>query len=260
LEITETIQAGLMEIKNNWLAYLMALTVVSSLAMAMLQAVKEMTRVRLNYNRRKLGAWLLKRAKLSTTEERCQLAAGAEAELRRLASDSDVFAFYGGDIASLCAQFSAAATILLDYPSLNPELFRMLTVYGTESDVRLLLESKPAPPVPLVPTQQYEKAELVKAAEDRQTLIDARNRVRHQLTQSIASFQTEAGSRWERLMKIWSWVISAALTFTLGALGGQLGGNNALMHAAELLLAAGISGFLAPIARDLVVAIQNLRD
>ena len=259
MDITTAVPAALTKISHDKLSYLMALTAISSLSMAFLQAVKEMTPVRMNYNRRRLGLWLAARARQVTDTQPEELAARAERELRRLASDGDEFALYGGDVATLCTQFSAAATILLDYPPLNSELFRMLTVYGTKADVILLLKNRPVPPVPLVPTQQYDKAELVKASESRQSLIDARNRVRHQLTQSIASFQLEAGSRWERLMKIWAWVLSTVLTVGLGAAAGKVGGEDWLIRVVALLLVAGVSGFLAPIARDLVVALQNLR-
>jgi len=260
MDFFSAIHDGLININQHLLAYLMDLCVIGSLAMALLQAVKEMGTLRQDYNRKHLLVWLGRRSSLvkPAPPDPADYLNDAEEELLRIATDRDQYAFYGGDVAAMCTQFSGAATVLLDYPELSPQLFHLLTVNSEEEDVKLLLSAKPLPPMPILPNQTVTHAELKQAALERQALIDARNRIRHQLIQSISSFQSAVSARWERTMKLWAWLLSLLLTFLAGSLAGLLSGNHAAAHLLGLLLASAISGFLAPIARDLVAALEGL--
>jgi hypothetical protein len=260
MDFFSAIHNGLVNINQYALAYLMDLCVISALAMAILQSVKEISTLREDYNRKHFLVWLGRRSSFVTPapQNPATYSNDAEGELLRIATDRDQYAFYGGDVAAMCAQFSGAATVLLDYPELSPQLFYLLTINGEPNDVNLLLSAKPLPPMPILANQTLTYAQLKQAALDRQALIDARNRIRHQLTQSISSFQSTVSARWERTMKFWAWLISLLLTFLAGALAGLLTGNDAGAHIVLLFLASAISGFLAPIARDLVAALEGL--
>jgi hypothetical protein len=260
MDFLSAIHDGLLNINHDALPYLLDLCVISALAMAILQAAKEISTVREDYNRRHFLTWLDRRSSLVKPAPRRpdEYLNKAEGELLRIATDRDQFAFYGGDAATMCAQFSGAASVLLDYPELSPQLFHLLTVNSEERDVEMLMRAKPLPPMPVLPNQALTYAELKQAALERQALIDARNRIRHQLSQSISSFQSTVSARWERTMKFWAWFLSLLLTFLAGSLAGFLTGRDTASHVVILFIASAISGFLAPIARDLVAALEGL--
>jgi hypothetical protein len=253
--IGDLIGSGLAKASNEFTAYLVALGVISALTMALLQAVKELTPLRARYNRWRLRKWLEARA----VDEHRKIADAAEKELLRLATDGDAFAFYSAELDSLSGQFSSAAQLVMDYPRQNEDLFRLLALNATEADVKLLLKDALPHPVPLAALEQQTPGEMKAAAEKRQEIIDARNRVRHQITQSIASFQMTAASRWQMGFKVASWVVSTILVGVAIGLATPPAGTTSTNSPGVLIATAAFSGFLAPVARDLLVALQNLR-
>ena len=79
------------------------------------------------------------------------------------------------------------------------------------------------------------------------------------IQRNVDAFQIRVGYRWQWWMKTVSLAVSFLLSFA-GLLlfwkhGSLHGANRALMA----LLIAVLSGFLAPVARDLVAAVQSLR-
>jgi hypothetical protein len=259
MNIGQMLKAGLDSASTQFTAYLVALVVISSLTMALLQAAKEMTPLRRVYNRRRLQAWLGARA--LKVHHGTHNAAEAETELLRLATDGDANAFFNAELEALCSQFSSAAMVVMDAPSLNQEseaLFRLLTVNAPGEDVKLLLRAKLPNPLSAYALEKQTVAEITDAADRRQTLIDARNRVRHQITQSISSFQISTGAHWQLGLKWASWILSTLLVIAMLALAtGNV--KSAFERPGMLLFTAGFSGFLAPIARDLLAALQKLR-
>lgn len=252
------ITSGLKQAFTSFSGYLLAIGVIGGLTMSLLQTFKDLTPWRARFNRDELRAWLQERA---LTLQQCRQGHGisdvngAELELLRLATDNDYSAFYGAELESLAAQFSGAALLVLDYPRLSGELYRLLTVHATKEDADLLLQDHaPFVPIPGLVERQYTVDQLTESAKKRHKLTETRNRIRHQVTQSIASFQVSASSKWQRKLKIWSWIVSAALTMTAYFLSGE--SKDKIGWA---LLLSAIAGFLAPIARDVLAALQRLR-
>ena len=209
--------------------------------------------------RRKLREWLA--ARVITQYKDCEdgkvskCVDAAELELLRLATDKDATAFYGADLDALCTRFSGAALLVLDYPKLSLELYLLLTIHAKHQDAELLLRDyKPVIPIPGLAEKQYTVVELTTSAEERYKITETRNRNRHQVTQSIASFQTSASAQWQRKLKLWSWGVSAGLTM-IAFLMSDVSWN----QIGWLMLLSVTSGFLAPIARDLLAALQQLR-
>jgi len=257
IDLGANIETGLNYASHSFSGYLLAVGVIGGLTMALLQAAKDLTGWRARFNRDRLREWLQARVRVLNPDatDQAHFVDQAELELLRLATDRDADAFYGAELEALAAQFSGAALLVLDYPRLNSELFRLLTVHATTQDVDTLLqEYKPVIPIPGIAVQQYSAEKLTAEAETRHKLTETRNRIRHQVTQSISSFQVSAAARWQRRLKGYAWLTSTALTF-IAFLFSDVGWR----QAGWLLLLSAVSGFLAPIARDLLAALQRLR-
>src|SRR5690348_4000316 len=99
MDFGRLITGGLDYASRSFSGYLLAIGVIGGLTMALLQAAKELTNWRKNFNRRKLHEWLS--ARLVTLGQHGdgsklqQCVDEAEGELLRLATDRDVDAFYG---------------------------------------------------------------------------------------------------------------------------------------------------------------------
>ncbi len=164
----------------------------------------------------------------------------AEDDLIRLATAGDRAAFYDLAIEQMCGQMNAAAQVILEYPADHSDLLRCLAALAEKQDLDALL----APPSGEAGTAKT------------QMQVDARTRVIHQVQRSIDGFQISAGFRWKWILQ----VLSFAISFTLIFIGFSI-------HAGELkpeqvgsyMFAGLLGGFLAPVARDLVAALQKLR-
>lgn len=268
----------LQDASQRFTSYLLALVALSGLTMALIQAVKDLTSVRAVYNRRKLLQWMNTRASACTPAEvadgadtygfqaggklteglggECVSVAQAEDQLVELATDRDRYAFYSAELEKLSTQFVGAAQLVLDYPSNYTALFKLLACYSSQEDVAILLKESMPPAMPMSLERDHNPEDVRKLAAQRQKIIDARTRVHHQITQSIASFQMSAGARWQFWLRIASLVVSILLVF------GLLWFWSALREAntAGIIMTSVVAGLLAPVARDILAALQNLRD
>lgn len=256
-----------------------AMAAVGTLAMALIQAAKDIFGVRRWFQARYLSRWLEAKAKsfqaraqtfapLQTYAEKAGqtrasaelLDAGdifavdgkqAEADLIRLATSADRRAFYELPIEQLAGQMNAAVQAALDYPLAHRDLLWCLAHLAAPDDIVAVL----APPREFLDQEREKLSESEKRIVD--NFVAARNRVTHQVQRAIDGLQIAAGAAWKRQMQLWSMGVSAAL------------GAAALFVATRrleigpsvwmLLMTGVLAGLLAPVARDLVAALQSLR-
>jgi hypothetical protein len=88
--------------------------------------------------------------------------------------------------------------------------------------------------------------------------VDARTRITHQFQRAVDGFQIRTSFRWKWWLQLLSLALSGALTAFAMALSLPTG-RHTLGTAGAIGLGALLSGFLAPVARDLTAAIQRLR-
>lgn len=227
-----------------------ALAAVGIVTMALIQTVKDAAPVRRWFQRRWVRNWLARQwAKDRPTQAPPDGADKAGADLVRLATGGDDKALFDLPIEQLCAQMNAASLIVLDYPWRHAELLHCLAAGVNPDDVRALIAARVI----------AEKPRSQQTAEDQKTLLDIadpRNRVAHQIQRNIDALQIAAGFRWKLGMQIASIVISAGLVVT----GLQLYGVATPVRNTPFYILAGVlSGFVAPVARDLVATLQQLR-
>ncbi|TAL17856.1 hypothetical protein EPN96_03625 [bacterium] len=229
----------------------MAMAAVGVLSMALIQTAKDILPLRRIFQTWKVREWLgnetgpyrleLELFRSNATQSKDSLRGDnflkiAEKDLLKLSTAGDPMALYSLPIEQLCGQLNAAAQVVLDYPWEYPELLGCLSTHARIDDMRLLWR-QPSPDNPK-PTQEQ---------------VDARTRVAHQVQRSIDGLQIAASSQWQYGLQVSSFVISFLICY-IGIL--SVNGNNNLATAVVFGLAG---GFFAPVARDLLASLQQMR-
>ncbi len=228
-----------------------ALAAVGVISMAFLQTVKDVLPLRRWFQAAWVRGWLRAQATQSPaiTTAGAVNAGTAEADLVRLATSGDRNALYDLAIEQVTGQMNAAAQMVLDFPWRNPHLFRCLAAQADVDDIRRLLDARPPERGPRPAT----------SAEDKAALIDARNRVTHQVQRSLDGLMISAGFRWKLYLQVASIVLSGLIVWAGLMLFVREPIEVFVRHLPLYLALAVLGGFLAPVARDLVAALQQLR-
>jgi hypothetical protein len=251
METLKSISEGITGLSGTALTFAGALAIAGTLAMAILQIIKELTPVRGAYQHRWLEVWFVARAKKFTVEaveagpdvipssHLPVSAAKAQATLVELATGGEVNAFYDLPIEQVVAQMNAAAQITLEYPHVHFPLLAVLSQGAAIGDVARVVARAEAG------TREPEPVAL-----------DARNRVGHRIQRNLDGIQIALGSRW----KLWMQVVSITLTVLFVELGILTNVKNYTKTTLVVGVVLGIvGGYLAPVTRDVVAALQSIR-
>lgn len=219
------------------LSIALVLAAAGSMAMAILQIIKEITPIRQWFHRAKLLGWIRVRQGDETVLD----------GLVELATGGDAKAFFDLAAEQLVGQINAASQIAVDYPHQHERLLRVLAAGASEADFDMVIGNGGK-----VPADSSIAADF----------HDARNRIGHRIQRNLDGLQISVSARWRWWMQTVSIVITAALIQV--ALVAALQRNNIeygwFSWTMLLSLLLGIAGgYLAPIARDLVAALQNMR-
>jgi hypothetical protein len=239
--IGDAIQAFFKSADGHWLSYVTALSIIGGVTMALLQTIKDLFPVREKFQKYRLRKWMEEGAEEAREkfDNPNVSAAAALTDLVTLAVDGDDNAFYDLQIEQLCGQFTAALQIVLEFPPSHVHLLAVTASKASSLDLNMILRPPPVPPTP--------------------EFLDARNRVTHQCQRAIDAFQISAGFRWKFYMQLTSLFLSIALTWialdnkAIPWIDGKP--NNTF----TILFTAVVSGFLAPVAKDLLAVLQKAR-
>jgi len=225
-----------------------AMAAVGVLSMAIIQAVKDTTPIRSAFQKRFLREWLRRRSVLRFSSKGIsglrqppaeRNLSEVERDLIRLATGGDDAAFYDLPVEQMCGQISAASQLVLEYPRRHEPLFRLLAAQARKEDVDALLSPPPAETDPTVSDYR-----------------DARNRVTHHIQRSIDALQIALTFRWKFYLQL----LSFGTSFLIAALGiFMISDESAMAKIITAGIVGVVAGFVAPIARDLVAALQQLR-
>ena len=271
----KAIQALLQAVSDNAYHFFTAIAAVGVLSMAIIQTIKDMLPVRNWFQQFFVRRWIQQKANDSRnatvpwleggglewfmqeekrTDPRADTAkfrsgpdwAVAERDLFRLATDGDDKALYDLPIEQLCGQINAAAQVVLDRPSDHPDLILCLASVADPVDIARVM----FPPAEAKAARPLDEDE---ARRRHDSFVDARTRVTHQVQRAIDALQITAGFRWKFGLQ----VISIVMSGVIAAIGVW---KFAHVHSVLTVLLIGVmGGFLAPVARDLVAALQQLR-
>jgi hypothetical protein len=218
-------------------SYVLALSIIGGVTMALLQTMKDLFPVRQWFQRYALQKWMNEgeaeaRTKLKNT---AISAVNAEADLLTLAVDGDAGALYDLQIEQLCGQFTAAIQIVLEFPDSHLDLLAITASESSPDDIKTLMQPLPSPPTP--------------------QFVDARTRITHQCQRAIDAFQISVGFRWKWILQLASFALSALLAWIALYYGGSAVHPNVV----SVTFSAVLAGFLAPVAKDLLAVLQKAR-
>lgn len=254
-QIAKAITDFTSSISNHFISFLGAMAGVGILSMAVIQAIKDTFPVRRVFQRQWLKHWLeCKTAEAAGKGSEFGVnPTNAENDLMRLATDDNGNAFYDLPIEQLCGQYNAAIQVALDYPKQHRDLLIATAALASADDLLLVLNPPDAAKLRLNMADPNLSPQLL---DERQRFIDARTRVTHQVQRAIDSIQISAGFRW----KFWLQIASFGLSALIAGLGVAIFFNPGKEGGFITVIVTGVmGGFLAPVARDLVAALQQLR-
>lgn len=252
LNSINAITTGIAGFSGTALVLAGALAIAGTLAMAILQVIKELTPVRAGYQRRWLERWFRARAQNFTvnatkTDSREAFkkylpinAEEAQRSLVGLATGGEADAFYDLPIEQVVAQMNAAAQIALEYPKIH---FPLLAVLSEGADIRDVARIAASP-------------EATSRKTPEPGFLDARNRVGNRIQRNLDGIQIAFGNRWRRLLQLTA--IGLTIVFIELAIFTKVDNYGLLTFVVGVALGV-VGGYLAPVTRDLVAALQNLR-
>jgi hypothetical protein len=258
VDVNPILQRGVQGASESIIAFVTAVAGVGTLSMALIQAVKDMFPIRRLFHRSRMRRWLrglgsggpLPGIDYLEISARPPSYDDAEHELITLATAGNSAAFYDLPIEQLCGQMNAAVAVALDYPHRYPGLVSCLGALADPRDVGLAF----APP-PAARGSREMLSPNEAAAVD--AFVDARNRLNHVVQRAIDGFQIATGFQWKWLLQLVSIILSGAIATTAY---GLYGASRGFWQGAGVFFVTGVlGGFLAPVARDLVAALQSLR-
>jgi hypothetical protein len=230
-----------------------ALAGVGILVMAIIQIVKDVFPVRAIYQRWWLGTyWLKPGVEHARATYRDEMVEGSTyREIRKrlidLAAGGDAGALFSLKADGVAGQLHAAAAAALDDPVEHRWLLRAMARKARPSDVELVIASAKSLGGSSGPFPSDTE------------VVDARNRVYSSVQRSLDGLQISMQASWTRLIKVKAIILSFIIIY-----GGLWLYAPMVMvtpwQKVVWIAAAILGGFVAPVARDLVVALRNLRD
>jgi hypothetical protein len=265
------------------LPYALVASLVGALSMALLQTIKDIFPVRSWYQKWMLRKWyidkhdkmmgmqrILKREDIINFLRYQGLAenqidkytkefedAGAaisiasfesfQDQLLSLSTDGNEDAFYDLAIEQMCGQMNACAQLAIEYPIRYSKVLSPLVASADPIDIDLLFIIQPS----------WLSSDNVEAKVFSPLYVEARNRVAHHIQRAVDAIQISFGAGWKKILQIASIIISGVIcALGIGFLDTKL---ELFPRISIAIISAIVGGFLAPVARDLVAALQKLR-
>jgi hypothetical protein len=219
------------------------LAAIGTISMALLETAKNIFPLRRRFQESRFCAYL--------TAKNCKTWTRAEQDLVTLAAAGDRFAFYNSEIEQMCGHIKNVLTAVLDYPKLHADLINCLASTASADDLGLLFEP-PHPDIFLKGAQQS-------TAEEREAIrkyAAAKMRIAVEMRCAVDAVQNSIAFRWKQSMRVTALILSGLV----GAIAINVGAAPGLTPSLGATLIIGVlAGFLAPVARDLVAAVESWR-
>ena len=273
MDTPEAIAQAIGDIANFVLRYAITLAAVGALSMALLEAAKSLLSVRDRFQKKVVRDWIAtarfpaglwpsaKRAPQTDDEYRewiyaelIRLATGEVVGAAALHASIDPVpwdvspqnALFGLTLERMMGQIQDVADAALSNPALNPELYLFLTAGAAAEDIRNWARWAERPPAQTLENRQEAKIQA-----------DTFARLRQLIRRRLDALQLTAAYRWQSLNQFISVALGAVLLFVANLM--QLNWNVPEGKLLELLLVSVLGGVVAPVAKDLVMAIKQVR-
>ena len=258
--LSTMISQGLDILATRALPLLISMAAIGILTMAIQQAIKDIWRLPRGFNGRRFDAWCLAQgASKDTRDLFVSVAVGGADGATNQRADQALFEL---SISGMTAQMAAAAKFALAFPVQTRSVLELVVGPLGLDDVGTLVEAtraereRAAVGGPMTPAHEGILAQADEARTRLGFLIDRR----------MDAFQVESTSRWEHVNKLAAFGISsilAVLAITLYVVSYSYWTPLTKVQVTTLVaivpLAALVAGFVAPVAKDLVTALQSVR-
>lgn len=221
------------------------------LASATLQLIKDLTPLRLLFHRWWLTRWVAEKLAVTGLDTADATRDRAVSDLIALATGGARSAFFELPPEQMVAQMNAAAAIALEYPSRNGLLLQVLSAGVAPEDFQLIAR-----------VDSFSEFEARGTQEERAAASRVRNRISHRIQRNLDAVLIAMGNRWRWGMQV------AALLFSVGyiqfvvlwfAKADMLTRDEIVAGMLWAIPIGILGGYLAPLARDLVAAVEGLR-
>ncbi|MGP0591479.1 hypothetical protein ACTRXD_02935 [Nitrospira sp. T9] len=252
------------------LQYALALTATSVLAVALLEAWKSLRKTRERFLMHQLYRWISKGRMPPNYEGPYKFHDQVYRQLVLLTTGQDLDPRYaldriqGGrfkldpsnalfalEIERMMGQIQGAADIVLSNPAVYPEFYSFLTLGASEYDINLWqVESRRVP-------HETENSQTMK---DR---VDAFSRLSQFVKRRLDSLQITMNYQWANWNQLRSIVLGAVLLFiSLAYIEISMSALNLInpLTWLRIFIASLVGGIVAPVAKDLVVALKKVRE
>jgi len=257
------------------LQYALALAATSVLAMALLEAWKSVFKTRERFHMRQLYQWISQAPVPAATSPDATPGPGGfhdqvYRQLVLLTTGQDLDARYALDrirgdrfellpsnalfaleLERMLGQMQEAADIALSNPTVYPQLYRFLTQGASEDDISNWQQESTR-----VPAEDSENRQAMKQR------VDAFSRLNKLVKRRLDSLQITMKYQWARRNQAWSIALGGALLFVSLAYIEISASAWALINPLtwlRIFVASLVGGILAPVAKDLVVALKKVR-
>jgi hypothetical protein len=226
-----------------------ALAGVGTATMAAFQMFKDLLHVRREFNRGRVRKWL----ELRAAAKQGVSVDNAQGSLVRLATAGDAEALYSLAADKLAGQINAAARMALDSPKGREDLISCLAAQADPTDLTAVLN----PPTPPPPSASEEDK---KRARDQATAyLEAKNRVATHIQRTLDGFQIALEYQWTHWNRMCAFALNFAFVMAVLATNSVRAGVWYRTDAPAYILVAILGGFVAPVAKDLVSALEALK-
>lgn len=234
--------------RNAW-PFAITIAVIAVFSTAFIQMVKDLLPVRRWFQQSFVRKWLRDGAAESSRRQSGNPDVDkAEKDLIHLATGGDVAAFYNLEAEQLCGQMNSAAQVALAYAGRHENLLRCLAPEAAPPDIQSVVS---APEFAAEDRAQLtsEQSKAVTA------LLDARNRVAHQVQREIDALQISMSFRWKLILQIAVYILCFIIPF-FGVFWINPAGRHKIFDAVIIGI---LAGFVSPILRDLMAVLDRLR-
>lgn len=268
----DTVRAAVTTFSDFLLRYFVALAAVGALAMALIELAKKLHDTRTRYHARQVLLWLMEDFGLTSSPhalaclaELLQLTTGlgreqGEHAARELMAAEGAlpgvlgvparreYAVFALELEKMMGHIQDAVDTALNDPPSHPALFHFITTGVRSEDVeawQAFIQASTAP--------------AGASASERNARRDADlyTRLQQSARRKLDAFQLYCGMRWANRNLLWANVVGAVV-LACALLWVRAHGGGAL-RPVEILVLSLAGGILAPIAKDMVVALQRVR-
>jgi len=253
LEPVRGVERALKGFTDFALPAVVTLAGIGLLVMAVIQLLKDLAPMREIFQRIVFSRYLADAYReMGLPEPSRSDRRGEIVDLARLATAGSVGALFSLPVEKFAGQLNVAMQTVMENPARHASWVRIMARHCDSEDVGNVIDAGRT-----LSRDVAERGEGQVFADD-SSVIDARSRITNEIQRSIDRIQLLMSHKWQRLLKWVSFVLGFCIIFfgvhhfVPGAFKGAQGG-------AIWFLIAAIGGFLAPVARDLMAALQSVR-